>query len=82
MKKLFPLLAAAVLFVARASAQRPTHVPGNGEPLRLLESPENVIFFLVVPVVIGVLYFIWRRKQRREQDAGPSAPNRQTKDNQ
>lgn len=48
-------------------AQRPTHIPGDDEPLRVFESVENIIFYLVLPLIIIVLYVIWRRRLNRER---------------
>jgi len=82
MKPFLLFLTTVLILTPFTFSQRPTHVPGNGEPLRFLESPENVIFYIVLPVIIGVLYFIWRRKLRKEQDAGHSTTDSQTKNNQ
>ncbi len=49
-------------------AQRPTHIPFDKEPLRLFESPFNIIFYIVIPLLILFLYVIWRRKIRKEQE--------------
>ncbi len=57
-----------LLTVMTTVAQRPTHIPGEDEPLKVFESAENIIFYLVLPVIIIVLYIIWRRRLNREKE--------------
>ncbi len=48
-----------------AYAQRPTHIPKEYGPLRAFESVENVIFYIVLPVIIIVLYVVWKRRKSK-----------------
>jgi len=67
MKKIKIILSAILswVFALLTFAQRPTHVPKEGEPLRVFESMESVIFYIVLPVVIIVLYVVWKRRKKK-----------------
>ncbi len=63
-----------LILVTRLFAQQPRHVPPvHDEPLRFFDTPENIIFYVVLPAVVVILYFIWRynvhkmRKNDREK---------------
>lgn len=65
------LLFSVILMMCTALAsyaQRPTHVPGAGEPARVFESPVTVLIYIVIPVLIGVFYFIWRKKVKKDEE--------------
>lgn len=49
-------------------AQRPTHIPEPSEPFNVFDSAENVIFYIVLPIIIIVLYIIWRRRIMKERN--------------
>jgi hypothetical protein len=49
-----------------SAAQMPTHIPVDREPVGFLDSAENIFLFLVLPVIIGGLYFLWRRNTRNK----------------
>lgn len=59
----FPLL---MLYAYSSFAQRPTHVPGAGEPARVFESPVTVVIYIVIPLLIGVFYIVWRKRIKKE----------------
>jgi hypothetical protein len=41
--------------------QAPTHLPQrNPEPVGFFESNENIVFFVVIPIIIAIIYVIWR----------------------
>jgi hypothetical protein len=41
--------------------QAPTHLPQrNPEPVGFFESSENIVFFVVIPIIIAIIYVIWR----------------------
>ncbi len=66
-----PLLLSVILMIVyffTSFAQRPTHVPGAGEPARVFESPVTVVIYIVIPLLIGVFYVLWRRKIRKEKE--------------
>lgn len=48
-------------------AQTPSHLPRNTpEPVNFFESIENVVFYVIIPLVIVVLYLLWRRQVARQ----------------
>lgn len=48
-------------------AQKPTMVPkGDHKPLDFTQN-ENIIIYIVIPIVFLILYFIWRAKKRKDQ---------------
>jgi heme/copper-type cytochrome/quinol oxidase subunit 2 len=53
-------------------AQTPTHIPRQQpEPVGFFDSVENIVFYVVIPVLIVILYFLWKnqlKKQRKEQE--------------
>lgn len=48
-------------------AQRPSSVPYDREPVGFFDSVANIIFYIIIPAIIIVLYIIWRRKIRKEK---------------
>lgn len=53
--------------VAAGFAQQPRNVPQpDGEPL-MLDNWTNIIIYVFVPIVVGILYYIWRRNMRKKQ---------------
>ncbi len=68
MRSIFTTLFSFILAIA-ASAQAPTHLPDRGsEPVSFFESWENIVFYIIIPLAIIVLYVIWRRQKKREED--------------
>ncbi len=63
----FLTLIMSLAITATSYAQRPTHVPYDSEPVRFLESWENIVFFILLPVLIIILYIIWRRRVGKER---------------
>lgn len=62
---------ATIIFLLQAFAvfaQRPTHVPGQGGPVRFFESPANIVLYIVLPIAVLVLYVLWRRWVRKNQE--------------
>ncbi len=52
-----------------AWAQTPTHIPREQiEPVDFFESTENIVFYIVIPIVIIALYIFWRRSLRKKRD--------------
>jgi H+/gluconate symporter-like permease len=49
-------------------AQRPTHIPGDGEPVGFFDSLSNIIFFIVIPVFIVVIYILYRRYLNQQKE--------------
>ena len=49
-------------------AQKPTMAPkGDHEPIDFSQ-PENIIIYIVLPIVFVVLYFLWRSKKKNEKN--------------
>lgn len=63
---LYTLLA---LFSLRSFGQIPTEVPhpDNNTPVDF-SSPADIIIYIVLPVIVIILYFVWRRNARRRED--------------
>jgi len=54
--------------LTEAIAQRPTHVPGSSGPVDFFESPANVLVYIVMPVIVAILYYVWRKKIKKERE--------------
>jgi membrane protein DedA with SNARE-associated domain len=49
-------------------AQKPTMAPkGDHKPIDF-SRPENIIIYIVIPLVFLALYFLWRSKKRKERE--------------
>lgn len=48
-------------------AQQPTHAPKPQDSAVDFSRPENVVLFIVLPIVVVILYFVWRRAKRNDQ---------------
>ncbi len=60
------VMASAVVLPLFAYSQSPTQLPRRKpEPAGFFDSTENFIFYVVLPVVITVLYFVWKRNTAR-----------------
>lgn len=47
-----------------AYAQSPTHLPRpDPEPVNFFDSTANLIFFIGIPLLIVIIYIVWRRKR-------------------
>ncbi len=63
----------AVLFTfgligALAHAQIPTEVPKpQDNPPVDFSDPANMILFIILPLIVILLFFIWRSKQRKDK---------------
>lgn len=73
---LFTLLAS----IPKLFAQRPTHIPGNNEPVNFFESPASILMYIIIPAIVVVLYVIWRRKIKKEREAHNKNPKKNTGD--
>lgn len=68
MKQLLLSFLLMMFYIQPSFSQRPTHVPGAGEPTRVFESPVSVVIYIVIPVLIGVFYILWRRKIKKDEE--------------
>jgi len=51
-----------------ALAQKPTMAPkGDHDPVDFMQI-ENIVIFIVIPIVFLFLYFLWRKKEREERN--------------
>lgn len=66
MKKI--LLPIILIFPLIAEAQRPTHSTDTESTPVDLSSIFDWIVFIVLPVLFIVLYFIWRKKLKKERE--------------
>lgn len=69
MRLLISFFIGSFLLTLNALGQRPTHVPGPGEPANFFESPVSVVIYIIVPIIIGVFYFVWRKKTRKKNNS-------------
>ncbi len=51
-------------------AQQPTHVPSpqNNSPIDL-NNWFDIIVFIIIPIVLIVIYFLWRSQVRKDKEA-------------
>jgi hypothetical protein len=48
-----------------SKAQAPGHVP-YGEPDQLELTPANILFFIVLPILLFVAFYVLRRKKKKK----------------
>lgn len=64
---LLTMILSVVTFVG--FAQSPTHIPREqSSPVDFFDSTENIVFFIVIPVVIVILYLVWRRNLKKQRE--------------
>lgn len=68
MKKIANLL--FIFFSFLAAAQQPTHVPSpqNNSPINL-NSWFDIIVFIVLPIILIVIYFLWRKQVKNDKES-------------
>lgn len=48
-------------------AQKPSNLPSaNGEPVDFFGSMTNIVVYIVIPLIIVILYLIWRKRKIKE----------------
>jgi heme/copper-type cytochrome/quinol oxidase subunit 2 len=47
--------------------QRASGVPGDTGKLSL-DDPKDIILYIILPVVIVILYFIWKKKSKTDEN--------------
>ena len=68
MKKLFVLFGTIITMLpVLLLGQRPTSVPYDTEPVGFFDSAANVIIYIVLPLLIVLIYILWRRKIKKEE---------------
>lgn len=65
MKKQKANLLLILLFSAIAIAQKPTDVPKPSEEPIDLTNPADIIIYIILPLCVIMLLFIWRKKRRK-----------------
>jgi heme/copper-type cytochrome/quinol oxidase subunit 2 len=66
MKPFTVFLISLLVSIVKTMAQAPTYLPKrNPEPLGFFDSTENIVFFVILPIIITILYFIWKRNTSR-----------------
>lgn len=66
LKQFATLILFSVLNVL-AYAQSPTHLPRpDPEPVNFFDSTANIIFFIGIPLLILIFYFLWRRNRPKK----------------
>ncbi len=69
MKQLFYFFAFLLTMLpVSVLGQRPSSVPYDTEPVGFFESPANIIIYIVLPLLIVLIYFLWRRKIKKEEE--------------
>lgn len=57
----------SIAFISNLAAQSPTHLPREDtKPVDFFESWENITFYIIIPIVILVLYILWKRSLRNK----------------
>ncbi len=65
LKKYIGLVFLFATFIA--IAQIPGGIP-SGKPAPIELTPFNIILYIVAPILIFVIYFLYRRSKRRDKD--------------
>lgn len=60
--RLFILLISGIIF-----AQKPSGVPGDTGKVELTET-SDVVIYIVIPVVIVILYLVWRKRNKSSKE--------------
>lgn len=69
--KLHILYILFALFSLKSLGQIPTEVPhpDNNTPVDF-SNPADIIIYVILPVIVIILYFVWRKKAKRKDDEG------------
>ncbi|HRE79244.1 MAG TPA: hypothetical protein PLL09_15610 [Flavobacterium sp.] len=60
--RLFILLISGFVF-----AQKPSEIPGDTGKVELTET-SDVIIYILIPVVVTILYFVWRKRKKNRAE--------------
>ncbi len=66
MKTIIMLL--TILFPAILFAQRPSGIPSDTGTISL-NSLNDIILYIVIPIVLLILYYIWKRKKKNDESS-------------
>jgi uncharacterized membrane protein YedE/YeeE len=82
MKRMKPWLSGGLLTITfwivgmgMAIAQSPSHLPRKKpQPVGFFDSIENTVMFVIIPIIIAILYFLWKRNtakmNKEKKEAG------------
>jgi hypothetical protein len=66
MKRAILLSYIGILAGLKASGQRPSLQPkSGGDPVDFTD-PKNIFLYIVMPIVIVILYFLYKREQKKD----------------
>lgn len=60
--RLFVLFVSGLIF-----AQKPSGIPGDTGKVEL-EGTSDVVLYIVIPVVVAILYFVWRKRKKNASE--------------
>ena len=66
MKKVSTIL--TLLFATLLFAQRPSGIPGDTGTISL-ESKSDIILYIILPLVIVLLYLVWKRAKKNDNSS-------------
>ena len=61
------LFSTLYFFCAILYAQKPTEVPKPSEKPIDLSNPADIIIYVVLPLCVVLLFFVWRGKRRNQK---------------
>ena len=64
--KIFPAIFASLLFAFTSHAQTPPGLPEKSDPIDL-SNWADVLFFIVIPVLMVVVFLVMRKRPRHEE---------------
>jgi hypothetical protein len=66
---LIPVTSIFHFLVAKSGLQIPKEVPhpDTNSPLDI-NNPADIIIYIVLPLVVIILYFLWRKKNRKKKE--------------
>ena len=67
--KLQTVIFTGILFILSNSlfAQQPTEAPKAQDSAVDFSQPVNIVLFIVLPLVLVILYFVWRRTKQNDK---------------
>ncbi|MFW5777857.1 MAG: hypothetical protein ACOC4J_01320 [Bacteroidota bacterium] len=66
--KFLSFLSIVFISVNDLFAQSPTNIPRQeSEPVQFFDSWENVVIYLIIPLAIIILYYIWKKKSMNKK---------------
>ncbi|MCH8554295.1 MAG: hypothetical protein LAT76_03995 [Schleiferiaceae bacterium] len=66
MKRALLLSYTCILISLQVFGQRPSLQPKSGGDPVDFTNPKNIILYIVIPIVIVILYFLYKREQKKD----------------